>query len=359
MKVATIGSGMIVEKFIENALKTKHIQPVAVYSRSMEKGRVFGEKFGISRVYDCLETLFKDEEIEGVYIASPNSLHFRQARAALLAGKHVICEKPFTTTLKEAKMLSDLARSRRLFLLEAITTTYSPNLEVIREYLPQIGRIRLVMSNFSQYSGRYDLFLNGELPNVFNPAYSGGALMDINVYNMYLVMALFGMPLSVSYFPNLTPVPKPAFAADDVSDVGSVPGDLSLVQTCPVIDTSGILVMNYQDFVCQCTGAKDTCGENFFQIEGEQGWIYVPGSPNALEQVRVGSRLSGQVRTINRQPDGHQWYYELLGLSELLGKNDLNECYRRLDLTLQVMEVLENARTKAGIVFPADREVIH
>lgn len=339
MKVATIGSGMIVEKFIESALKTKHIQPVAVYSRSMEKGRAFGGKFGISRVYDCLETLFKDEEIECVYIASPNSLHFRQARAALLAGKHVICEKPFTTTLKEAKMLSDLARSRGLFLLEAITTTYSPNLEAIRECLPQIGRIRLVMSNFSQYSSRYDLFLNVEIPNVFNPAYSGGALMDINVYNMYLVMALFGAPLSVHYFPNLTPVPNPAFASE--------------------IDTSGILVMKYQDFVCQCTGAKDTCGENFFQIEGEQGWIYVPGSPNALEQVQVVIRSSGQVRTMNRQPDGHQWYYELLGLSELLGKNDLDECYRRLDLTLQVMEVLEDARTKAGIIFPADREAIH
>ena len=78
-----------------------------------------------------------------------------------------------------------------------------------------------------------------------------------------------------------------------------------------------------------------------------------------LEQVQVVIRSSGQVRTMNRQPDGHQWYYELLGLSELLGKNDLDECYRRLDLTLQVMEVLEDARTKAGIIFPADREAIH
>ena len=78
-----------------------------------------------------------------------------------------------------------------------------PNFEVIKRELPKIGKIKLVMSNFGQYSSRYDLLQKGELPNIFNPEYAGGCLMDINFYNVYLNVAMFGKPQEAVYYPNI------------------------------------------------------------------------------------------------------------------------------------------------------------
>ena len=77
--------------------------------------------------------------------------------------------------------------------MEAVPTTYLPNFEILKESLGKIGKIKLVQGNFSQYSSRYDAFLRGEMPNIFNPDFAGGCLMDINFYNVYLNVALFGM----------------------------------------------------------------------------------------------------------------------------------------------------------------------
>lgn len=327
IRLGTIGSGFIVHNILDAVQKVEGIRCVAVYSRSEETGSSLAKKYQVSKVYTDMESFLSDDEINLVYVASPNLLHYEQTKKALLAGKHVLCEKPFCTKLEHAKELVAIAKEKGLFLMEAVPTTYLPNYELLKRELTKIGRIKLVQGNFSQYSSRYDAFLRGELPNVFNPDFAGGCLMDINFYNVYLNAALFGMPKDVKYFPNL---------ASDVK-----------------IDTSGVLIMQYEDFVATNTGAKDTWGENFYLIEGEKGYIYAEGGSCSLRKLCVVTK--DFEKEFWGQEDEKRWDYEMKNLTERLLADDYEEICKKQDITLQVVEIIEKARKEAGIFFPGDK----
>ncbi len=188
-----------------------------------------------------------------------------------------------------------------------------------------MGKVKLVLGNFSQYSSRYDQVLEGGKPNVFNPEYGGGCLMDINFYNVYLNIALFGKPQEAIYFPNIYE---------------------------GLADTSGILIMKYDGFVSESAGAKDTWGVNSFQIEGEKGYIYVKSGSNRMAGVQVVTKDSEE--NFNEQEKPNPWYYEVGKLTSLLLNEDYETIYQGLDVMVDVMEVLELARKKAGILFPND-----
>lgn len=326
IRLGTIGSGVIVHSVLGNVLKTPGIRLTAVYSRSQEKGDALAAEFGAKKVYTDMDAFLADEDTNFVYIATPNLLHYPQAKKVLLARKNVILEKPFCTTADHARELVALAREKGLFLIDAVPTAFLPNLEVLKEALPKIGKVKLVQANYSQYSSRYDLLLKGEMPNIFNPEFAGGCLMDINFYNLYLNIALFGKPLDAMYYPNIYP---------------------------GAADTSGIVVMNYEGFVSESAGAKDTWGVNFFQIEGETGYIYVAGGSNGLAEVRVVTKTSDE--TINHQSDPDRWFYEVQNLTALVLADDHSAIEARQDVMLNVMEVLETVRRNAGICFPGDR----
>lgn len=325
IKLGTIGSGTIVNSILDNVKLTDGISLEAVYSRSEEKGRELAARYGADKVYTDMEGFLSDEEINVVYIATPNILHYEQTKKALLAGKSVICEKPFCTRADLARELISLAKERRLFLVEAAPTSFLPNFEVLKRELPKIGSIKLVLSNYSQYSSRFERLLGGEVPNIFNPEFAGGSLMDINFYNVYLNVALFGKPVKAVYYPNIFK---------------------------NLIDTSGILIMQYDGFVSSCAGAKDTWGINSFQIEGDGGYIYIRDGSNGIAEVEVVTKTSRE--TFNLQDNPDRWFYEVRKLTRLLLNDDYHEIYRRLDITLDVVEVMENARKEAGILFPGD-----
>ena len=325
IRLGTIGSGMIVHSILNNVKVTDGIRLEAVYSRSTEKGNALAAQYGAGKVYTDMDAFLADEEINFVYIATPNLLHYAQAKKALLAGKNVILEKPFTTRAEQAKELVEIAKARHLFLVDAVPPAFLPNLEILREQLAKIGRIRLVMSNYSQYSSRYDQVLAGEKPNIFNPEYAGGCLMDINFYNVYLNIALFGKPEQALYYPNIYP---------------------------GLSDTSGSMVLGYNGFVSQNAGAKDTWGVNFFQIEGEKGYIYIPNGANGIQSVRVVTKTSDETYNVQDNPD--RWFYEVRNVTKLVLADDYDAIYRRLDTMILVIETLEASRKAAGIFFPGD-----
>ncbi|WP_019771476.1 Gfo/Idh/MocA family protein, partial [Streptococcus sobrinus] len=97
------------------------------------------------------------------YIGTPNHTHYDYAKKALEAGKHVICEKPFTMEAEELVNLRQEADKRELILLEAITNQYLANFQSLKENLAKIGQPKIVTVNYSQYSSRYDAFKKGEI----------------------------------------------------------------------------------------------------------------------------------------------------------------------------------------------------
>jgi predicted dehydrogenase len=325
IRLGTIGSGMIVHAILDNVMKTHGIRLEAVYSRSPEKAAAVAERYGCEKTYTDMDAFLQDGAVDFVYIASPNLLHYPQAKQALLAGKNVILEKPFCTKAAHARELVDLAHERGLILIDAVPTSFLPNLAFLRQALPKVGRIRLVQSNYSQYSSRYDQLLQGQVTNIFDPQFAGGCLMDINFYNTWLNVALFGKPDKAEYLPNIYP---------------------------GLADTSGVLNLVYGDFISTNSGAKDTWGINYFQIEGEKGFIYAQDGSNALSSIRVVTKNSDETFNIQHNPD--RWSYEVEGWVRMICSDARDEMARRLEITLQVMETMESARLSAGIRFPGD-----
>ena len=325
IRLGTVGSGAIVRSVLNNVQRTEGISPEAVYSRSREKGAALAAEYGCEKVYTDMDAFLSDDSIDLVYIATPNLLHYEQAKRALEYGKHVLLEKPFTTRAEQARELAEMARERRLFLLEAAPTSFLPNFALLQKEVQKIGPIKLVMSNYSQYSSRYDALLRGEVPAIFDPAYAGGCLMDINFYNVLLNILLFGKPYSAVYHPNCFP---------------------------GLCDTSGVMTMAYNGFVSTNAGAKDTWGVNFFQIEGEKGYIYIEGGANGIRSVRTVTRSSDE--NVNLQDDPDRWYYEIQEVTRLLLEEDYESVYARLDTTIATVETMETARKGAGIFFPGD-----
>lgn len=321
MKIGVVGTSTISRTMTEQFQSTASLRVQAVCSRSQETGRAYARSFGIPAVYTRLEDLLADPAIDLIYIATPNSLHFAQAKAALEAGKHVLLEKPFVPTVAEADALIALARQRGLLLYEAITTAHHPNYGRTKAHLEELGGVKVVSCTFCQYSSRYADLLAGRVPNIFNPAFAGGALMDINLYNIHFVVGLFGAPKAVHYTPNLW---------------------------ANGIDTSGVLVLEYPDFICQCTGAKDCAAENSVQIVGTAGSITLrPGASNCRDFHLA---LRGQ-EPLAVTVEGSPWYHEVQDLERLLHTADRTACYAALETTRAVVAVLEAARRDAGMGF--------
>ncbi|MDD2533515.1 MAG: Gfo/Idh/MocA family oxidoreductase [Eubacteriales bacterium] len=330
MKVGTIGSGVIVRSILDAIQATDGINLEAVYSRTEKSGRELANDYGVQKVYTEIEDLLNDPDINFIYVASPNNMHFRQAKLALEHGKNVICEKPMAPEKWQVEALVKLARSRNLMLIEAVPTAFLPNFAIVKQQLPKIGQIKLVMSNYSQYSSRYDKLLIGEVSNVFNPEFAGGCLQDINFYNVYLNVALFGKPQQAVYYPNLY----------HSSSQGP-------------IDTSGIVLLNYDGFVSSCAGAKDTWGINFVQIEGEKGYIYIKDGSNGITEVRVVTKTSDE--TFNKQSNPDRWFYEIQKITELVNSGSPDVLDRNLETTIETIGVIETARKNAGIYFSGEK----
>lgn len=321
MKLGVIGTGAITRSMLAEYQRCDQFEIHAICSRKEETGKVMAEAFSIPKVYTDLAEMLADPEIEVVYVATPNSIHFRQAKAALLAGKHVICEKPFTPTVAEAEELTAIAKEKHLLLFEAITTAHHPHYGYIKENLPKLGKLKIVTATFCQFSSRYPALLAGNPSPVLNHAFAGGALMDINLYNIHFVVGLFGAPKNVCYFANR-------------HETG--------------VDTSGILVLEYEDFLCQCIGAKDCAANNGVQIIGENGSMEVTPTSSNCQTVELSIR--GQEKVVVHLPE-NPWHYEVEDLGRIIAAGDYGYSYQSLETTHKVVEVLEKARKFAGFDF--------
>lgn len=326
MKFGTIGTGYIVRAFLDGVYKNDG-ELAAVYSRRQETGEAFAKAYGSPQVYTDLEAMYNDENVEVVYVASPNSLHYAQSLKALQHGKHVVVEKPMCATVAQAKRLFEEAKERGLFIFEAITNQHLPNYKIIPEILRKIGRIRMVQCNYSQYSSRYDALKSGEEPNVFSPKYSGGALSDINIYNIHFVVGLFGLPKDVAYYVN---------------------------RHANGIDLSGVVILTYPDFIATCVGAKDSASTNFAQIQGEDGYIYVRPGSNGCREVEL--HIKDKVTIYNQQEDPNALYYENVDFKKIIETKDYQARDAFMEESLKCMQVLNQARQFANLVFDEDAQ---
>lgn len=327
MRIGTIGTGVIVEAFAAAVKLCEHAEITAVYLRGDEVNGGFEKKINVEKTHTTLDDLYADSNVDVVYIATPNSLHYPIAKAALEAGKNVICEKPFTSNSKEAKDLIDYAKKNDLFLFEAILIIHMPNFKSLRKRMSEVGDLSVIQANYSQYSSKYPSLKNGELPNVFNPDFSGGALMDINIYNIHGIVNLFGAPEKVEYKARK-------------HENG--------------IDLSGIAYLHYDNLPCVCIGAKDSRSMNYFQIQGDQGYINIPNGINGVNSYEICVGKGSE--TVNLQDKENWWFYEVDEFAKIFLNKDYDKSHELLEHSYKVMRVIDELKSSADIIFMADKK---
>ncbi len=164
IRFAVVGTNWITKQFVDAAHETGKYKLTAIYSRSLEQAQAFAKDYPVEHLFTSLDELAQSPDVDAVYIASPNSLHFPQTRLFLSHKKHVICEKPLASNLQEVEAAIALAKENNVVLFEAFKTASLPNFLLLKETLAKVGKLRKAFINYCQYSSRYQRYLDGETP---------------------------------------------------------------------------------------------------------------------------------------------------------------------------------------------------
>ncbi len=194
IKWGILGTGNIARNFAEAVRLSGVAELLAVGSRTQLRADQFGRQFDIPHRYGSYCDLFRNSDVDAIYVATPHPFHKQNAIDALNAGKAVLCEKPLTVNASEAKELIETARNKNLFLMEAMWTRFLPPMVKLRELLAQevIGQLRMLTADIG--------FRHEWAPDsrILNPELAGGALLDTGVYVISLASMIFGGPSRIT-----------------------------------------------------------------------------------------------------------------------------------------------------------------
>lgn len=324
MDLGIVGSGMIVGSTI-GIFKKYGINVQADWCREEElkAAKKLQAEHQIPSLYTDYAAFLADTSFDVVYVGVVNSLHFDFAKKALLAGKHVICEKPFTADGGQARELVRLAKEKGRMIFECVMPRYSENLEQIREAIGRLGEIKLINCAYAQYSRRYDQYKAGNVLPVFSSELAGGALYDLNVYCLHLIMELFGEPEAYQYYPNM-----------------GYNG----------IDTSGVMLLDYGSFKAISSTAKECRGFTGCYIQGEKGYIHIASGPAEVKDITL-SMNGGEEERLDVVEYEDVRDHMFGRIKALYDAEDMERCYTFIDRTVKTMELMEKARKEAGIYF--------
>lgn len=325
IRFAVVGTNWITRQFVDAAHETGKYQLTAVYSRTLEQAQHFASDYPVEHLFTSLTALAQSDAVDAVYIASPNSLHAEQACLFLNHKKHVICEKPLASTLREAQAVIACARENQVVLFEAFKTASLPNFLALRQALPKVGRLRKALFNYCQYSSRYQRYLDGENPNTFNPAFSNGSIMDIGYYCLASTVALWGEPDAV-------------IASACLLESG--------------VDAHGTVVLRYGDADVTLLHSKVSDSTLPSEIQGEAGSL-------VIEKLSECQRLTfvprgGRVQELTQGQHINTMLYEAETFAGLVSANQVE--HPALEVSLITAKLLTEIRAQTGVVFPADSQ---
>lgn len=325
MKLAILGTGMIV-KDLMTTYQELNIEKTYVLAteKSKEKANEMVEKYHLDKVYTDYDELLQSD-IDTVYCALPNFLHYSFSKKALENGKNVIIEKPITANSKELEDLIETANKKNLMIFEAMNLHYTPAFLSLKEDLKKLGDIKIVSFNYSQYSSRYNAFKEGTILPAFDYHKAGGALMDLNVYNIHALIDLFGKPVYHKYMANIE----------------------------RNIDTSGMMIFDFEHFKALCIGAKDCKAPLMNTIQGNLGAIVVKSPLSQMTEYEICyNDGTSEVKSFEKK---HRLIYEFKEFMRMMEEKDVKKQKEMLDLSLFISKLMEEGRMQEGIVFDNDK----
>jgi predicted dehydrogenase len=285
----------------------------------MEKAIEFGSKYDVSDCFNDISQMCKNVDV--VYIASPNGLHYKQSKECLLNGVHVICEKPSMTSLAQLEEVEAIARDNNLFFLEAVRTIYTKKYQFLKEQISKIGRVRYSYFQYMKVSSKYPAYKNGTVLTAFSNEMSGGSNYDLGVYLAYLTLYLFGEPVDTLYKP---------------------------VKLSNGIDGLGTMIFNYDDHIVVTSSSKVSATHLMNEVQGEDGTIVFDDISDPT-YIKV---INDKVLEFKFDADIDLMIDEVNVFVEAIKNNNQNFFEDSIKKSKNVLEILERSRRQNSIIFP-------
>lgn len=324
LKLGIIGTGAISHHFIDAAHTNGEYQLVAVYSRKIETAERFASQYSNVTLFDQLNDFFR-HPFDVVYIASPNSLHYCQAKAALSAGKHVILEKPAVTQPHEWQELIKVAQENQRFIFEAARNYHEEAFATIKDFLAD-KQVLGADFNYAKYSSKMPNLLAGETPNVFSDRFAGGALMDLGIYPLYAAIRLFGKPNRATY---------------------------QAQQLDNNIDLNGDGILSYPDYQVHIKTGKNITSNLPCEVYTTDGTLTL----NTIEHVQSAIFIDhkGNELQLLIQQAPHTMTEEVAAFAHMINQPDQTLYQQWLTDATDVHQVLYTMRQDASIRFEAEK----
>lgn len=331
IRFGVVGTNFITDRVISAGLQDERFEIVAVCSRTQERADEFATKHNIPLTFTSLEEMARCKDVDAVYIATPNCHHAWQSILCMNNGKHVLCEKPIASNARETRQMMDAARKNKVTLMEAMISTLNPNFIIARKKIKDIGRIRRYFASYCQYSSRYDKYKEGIVLNAFKPELSNGAVMDIGVYTIYPMVALFGRPEKI---------------------------DAQGVVLASGVDGQGAVNFQYPGMNATVLYSKIADSKLPSEIEGEDGNILLDGIHIARQVDFIprqpASSGNSTAHSIGVELEKSAYYYEIAEFINLVESGQQESKTNSWNVSLITMEIIDEIRRQLGVVFPAD-----
>lgn len=322
---AIMGTGTIAKNFAKGLQCLENAELYAVASRSIESAIQFGQNYEAQKYYGSYEDMVRDDAVDVVYIATPNSAHKDNILLCLNHNKPVLCEKPFTLNVKETQAVIRVAREKNVFLMEGMWSRFFPIMQKVQEWIEAdlIGPIRMVTADFGfRREGEPE-------ERKISLHRAGGALMDVGIY-----------PISfASWVLKKEPV--------------CIKGVASLYETG--VDELSAMAFQYESgqlAVLSCSINTPTLKEA--RIIGNKGSITIPDFSKATSATL--SVIGEEPVTITIPLEGNGYNYEAAEVMSCLRENKTESNIMPLDETLSIMASMDELRRQWGIVFPTENQ---
>ncbi|MBQ8048574.1 MAG: Gfo/Idh/MocA family oxidoreductase [Bacteroidales bacterium] len=322
-KVGIIGAGWIAEKMAEALAPLEDYCIYAIASRSIGKATEFAGRWNIPKAYGSYEDMVKDNDVDLVYIATPHSHHFPHAMLALNAGKPVLVEKAFTANAAEAEELIETARSKGLFITEAIWTRYMPLSHKVKEIMESgiIGKPRVITATLC--------YMMEFKERILRPDLCGGALLDLGVYALNFARMYFGTDI-----------------VRTVSNCHMGPTGIDL-QEC--------ISLSYADGKMANLQAGTLClNDRQGIINGTEGYIRVDNI-NCPEVVEVYRNYELVERYVKPEDMVNGYEYQVIEARRCIEAGLPESPMMPHQETLDIMKQMDGLRKEWGVVYPMDR----
>ncbi|MEP7320509.1 MAG: Gfo/Idh/MocA family oxidoreductase [Saprospiraceae bacterium] len=327
-KWGIIGLGRIAHKFAKELQETAIGKVTAVASRNIDKAALFADEYDIEFRFGSYEDFARLAEVDAVYVAVPHHLHYEVTEMCLLHNKHVLCEKPFTINKNQLIKLVDLARTKNLFLMEAMWTRFMPHIIWLKNLVDskKLGNILHLKAEFC-FKGKergIQLGLNRLLENELG----GGALLDIGIYPLFLAHLLLGSP-------------------------GEIHAQASIVND---IDEVTLITCNYGHGVSAYLESSILWeSEGDAVIYFEHGSVTIPKRWHESNSIHV-KDANGETRSEKWEYPSRGFYYEMKEVQECVTSGLKESELMSLDFSLDIMESLDRIRKIINLKYPADLE---